>query len=219
MTRPFASRPHGRLVLGIVLALAPGACARRTASVPGLLRAFDEAVARKDAKAAYALLAPNVRASTDFEAFERRFVRLAESLARELETSRADHGAVPLLAVTTRHEDGRLLDWVASGGRAYLVSGLPTLPRTDTPAAAVRGFVAVLRHGPTPALGAVATPELVGRLEQDWEAKAAQIEAALADPSNLVLSADKARAVLRYGEGGAIRLVRTPAGWRVDAFE
>ncbi len=187
--------------------------------MPGLLHAFDEAVARKDAKAAYALLAPDVRADTDFKAFARRFERLAKTLAEGASRGRTSAGAVPLVAVTTRHEDGRLLDWIAAGDQVYLVSGLPTLPRTDTPAAAVRGFVAVLRHGPTPTLGAVATPELIGRLERDWEAKAAQIEAALADPSNLVLSADKARAVLRYGAGGAIRLLRTPAGWRVDAFE
>ncbi len=217
MTPPHPFRPA---VLAALLSAA-AACARRPATPAALLEAFDAAVDAGDAEAAWRLLAPEVRDRTDRAAFERRFADLAPTLRKArlgLAGARAAD-RIALVEVTTEHPDGRLLDWVTTRGATYLVAGLPAIPRTDTPAAAVRGFVAALRAGVSPRLGAVATPELVGRLERDWEARAARIEAALADPSNLTLSADGRRAILRYGDDGAIRLVRTPAGWRVDAFE
>lgn len=207
-----------RRIFLIAGAVVVGACAGRTPTPTHLARAFDQAVERGDAAAAYALLAPEVRDHTDFDAFATRFRELADAF-RDARARLDDGDRVALTEITTAHPSGMLLDWVTDGTTTYLLAGLPALPRTDTPVAAIRSFVAVLRAGVAPDLGAVATGDLMGRLERDWEQRAARIEAALADPTNLSVSADGGRAIFRYGDGGAIRLVRTPAGWRVDAFE
>ena len=116
-------------------------------SSPEALRdAYARALTRDDPAAAYALLSPELRATSSKEAFiarwksqtdERAAAQAAlDTLPRSLQS--------PQLAGETTH-DGAVLTWAVVGGRYQIVSGLPGLPDLSTPASAVRAFIAAIR--------------------------------------------------------------------------
>ncbi len=215
------SPPRPRALLGLTFAVGLGACRGASPHSPEALhRAYLEAVANNDVDAAYALLAPEVQAEIDREAFERRWTRDARERATWANPKdRSRKAAVARQDAITVHPGGRTITWTRTGEHYQVVHGLPGLPRTDTPAAAIRALLAALRDGDLARLHAVASPDLLARMRESWGARAEAIESALEQPDGLHVSEDGQRAELRYRASEAIRLEQTAGGWRVTSLE
>lgn len=213
-------RRLGPSLLGAVLLL--GACASKGPRSPEALRdAWARALASDDPEGAWELLAPQTRARMNYDDFAARWKANAaerkEALAgmRELPAE----GRTPVLEGTTTHEGGRVLTWTEVEGEWLVVSGVPGIADTSTPAAAVRALVAALRSGELVELSTIVTPELLEQAGEQWQARANLILEALETPGSLTVSHDGARAVLRYARGHAITLQQTDAGWRVAELD
>lgn len=214
--RPFA------LALACGLALAPG-CAQRGQRSPEALRdAYHQALKRDDPGAAYALLAPEVQARISREQFTARW----HAERADLRAALADFEAMgtpadapaPVRGGTTVHPNGATLEWAEVGGRYLVVSGVPGLPDTSTPAQAIRAFIAALRAADLAAIEALLTDELRGRLAEDWEDRITAIEARLAEPGAVELSSDNKQALLRYEGGHALTLEQSDHGWKITSL-
>jgi len=180
-----------------------------------------QALERNDPKAAYALLDPEVQARTSTQEFTHRWTTHATErshLVVRMQAS-APRNVRATLESTSATHDGRVLRWLEHGGHHYIVSGLPLLPNTSTPAQTVGALATALRRLDWNAIRALVTPELAARLESDMDARARAVAAALAQPGAFELSGDLRRAVLRYAPGRAIILEQKADGWRVQAFE
>lgn len=212
---------QARLLLGTLLVLSLAGCRSAGARSPEALRdAYAAALRRDDPDAAYALLAPQVQATTTREAFRARWKADSSERAGALKAlaelpkthQRPIHGG------QTVHGD-RVLRWAEVGGKYQLVDGLPGLPDTSTPAQAIRAFLTALRAADLHTLEALVDDELATRLADDWNRRAAAIEALLGQPGSLEFSTDMQRAVLRYEPGRALILEQTPVGWRLTALQ
>jgi hypothetical protein len=207
-----------RLTLATLATLSGSGCAAGARRSPeGLRDAYAAALRADNPDAAYALLAPEVQAKTDVEAFRARWA-----------ANRAQHQAAlagidgidedrksAVLTGTTTHEGGVVLHWTRTSAGFLIVDGLPGIPDTSTPAATARALIAVLRGISSAQLERVLATELLERLGDDWNARADAIEAALAEPGSLSYSSDNSRAVLHYGGGRAITFEQSTGGWRV----
>jgi hypothetical protein len=112
-----------------------------------------------------------------------------------------------------------VLKWAKVGDRYLIVGGLPQLPDTSTPAQTIRSFLAAVRTADLTAVETLLASELLGKISEDWEARAGAIEEALERPGSVELSAELARAELRYDAERAITLEQTERGWRITALE
>ena len=197
------------------------ACGHRQSRSPTQLRnAHVATLTANDPRAAYALLAPEVRAATSYEEFEARWtedgaehgaaIAAAETLPAEL--SEPIHGGVTILP------GGRVLAWTEVGDELLVTDGLPGRPDTSTPAAAVRAFITAVRRADLGEIRALLGDELVAAIDEDWTARVDAIEQALEEPGGLELSADLRRAELRYEDGRAVTLEQTPEGWRITGL-
>lgn len=209
-----------RAALLALLALA-GCRGGGGARSPEALRdAYARALATDDADAAYALLAPELRARTsraDFTARWKTQVKERASARAALQTLPAALKP-PILGGQTVH-DAALLTWVDIGGRYHIVDGLPGLPDTSTPAQAIRAFIAGVRGADLSALSALLTDELAARLREDWSRRVELLEQLLAQPGAIEYSPGMQRAILRYEPGHALTLEQTPRGWRITALQ
>lgn len=205
------------LALGLCAALAPGCAAGAKRSPEGLRDAYAASLRSNDADAAYALLAPDVQARTDIEAFRARWEQNESQHKTQLEaiSSIDDDRKTPVLTGTTTHAGGAVLHWTFTSLGFLVVDGLPGIPDTSTPAATARALISVLRGVSDIQLERVLATEMVERLGDDWTARAEAIEAALEEPGAISYSADNSRAVLRYASGRAITFEQTSQGWRV----
>lgn len=205
----------------LLLALVLAACRSSGARSPELLRdAYAQALRKDDPDAAYALLSPQVQATTTPEAFRARWQ--AQSAERSeataaLEALPKTHQR-PIPGGQTVHGD-RVLRWAEVGGKYQIVDGLPGLPDTSTPAQAIRAFLAALRAADLHTLESLVDDDLATRLADDWNRRATAIETLLAQPGALEFSNDMQRAVLRYEPGRALTLEQTPVGWRLTALQ
>lgn len=222
--RPWSCTPSPRVAAWLTAAalLALPACkAGGGARSPEALRdAYARALARDDAGAAYALLSPELRATTPKDVFVARWKAQAEERAAAeaaLETLPKPLMS-PQLAGETTH-DGAVLSWAMVGGRYRIVSGLPGLPDLSTPASAVRALIAAIRRADLDALSALLTDDLSVRLRDDWNRRADLLEQLLAQPGSIEFSPGMQRAILRYEPGHALTLEQTPQGWRILSLQ
>lgn len=206
---------------GLALLLIASACGPRQARSPAQLRdAHVAALKADDPAAAYALLAPEVRAAMPYAEFEARWkadaaehgvaLAAAESLDPTL--------ATPLYGGTTVHDGGRVLQWTQVDDELQVVDGLPGRPDTSTPAQAVRAFVAAVRRADLAEVEGLLGERLLDAVDEDWKDRVDAIERALEEPGALDLSADLRRAELRYEVGRTITLEQTPQGWRITGL-
>lgn len=193
-------------------------CATAGARTPeAAIASLRRAESARDAKAAYALLSTDAKASVEFAAFEKRWTESAtaapDAKASPKTTTATTHAA------TTIHDDGIVLRWAWVGRQWMVVSGLPPSARSSTPAEAIRSFLAAGTGTPGAQARALLAPELVDALAEDWSKRAAAIEAALAKPGAIELSEDVTRAQLWYEPGRRIVLEQTESGWRITRFD
>lgn len=203
----------------LALMLVGTACAAGAKRSPeGLRDAYAAALRADDPDAAYALLAPEVQARTDIEAFRKRWAASKQQHEAALEAldQLDDDRKAAVMTGTTTHEGGVVIHWTHTNQGFLVVDGLPGIPDTSTPAATARALVAMLRGISSAQLDRVMTTELLERFGEDWSARADAIEAALEEPGSLSYSADNSRAVLRYGGGRTITFEQTTGGWRVS---
>lgn len=203
----------------LALMLVGTACAAGAKRSPeGLRDAYAAALRADDPDAAYALLAPEVQARTDIEAFRKRWAvsKQQHEAALEALDQLDDDRKAAVMTGTTTHEGGVVIHWTHTNQGFLVVDGLPGIPDTSTPAATARALVAMLRGISSAQLDRVMTTELLERFGEDWSARADAIEAALEEPGSLSYSADNSRAVLRYGGGRTITFEQTTGGWRVS---
>jgi hypothetical protein len=202
-----------------VLLVAIAACKSHSPRSPTKLRqSYAAALAKNDAKAAYRLLAPEVRKQLSYAEFERRWK--AQTTERKAAAKAASNVKVePVLEGTTVHEGGRVLRWTEVGGRYYVVSGLPGSPQTATPAQTIRALIAAVRTTDLTRVRSLLGDELADAIGEDWQARVEAMEAALDRPGAIELSADLRRAELRYEQGRVLTLEQTPRGWRITTLE
>lgn len=207
-----------RILLPLFLTLA---CHPTGARSPEALRdAYAQALRRDDPDAAYALLGPELQATTTREAFRARWKAQStehQVALRAIITLPPSHRAA-LPGGQTIHGD-RILTWVEIAGRYQIVAGLPGLPDTSTPAQAIRAFLAAVRRADLHTLEALVDDDLASRLRDDWNRRATAIEALLEQPGAIEFSGDMQRAVLRYEPGRALTLEQNTVGWRLTALQ
>lgn len=211
---------------GLVTALAwlvalAGACGPRPTRAPTQLRdAHVAALAADDPAAAYALLAPEVRAAVPYAEFEARWKTDAAEHEAALAAAKSLDPALaaPLYGGTTVHDGGRVLRWTQVDDELQVVDGLPGRPDTSTPAQTVRAFVAAVRQAELGEVKGLLGESLLEAVDEDWSERVDAIERALAEPGALDLSADLRRAELRYEAGRAVTLEQTPQGWRITGL-
>lgn len=197
-------------------------CTRTRSRSPERLREeWVSALANDDARAAYALLGPELRRKLPFATFEARW-KLEAAEHKAAATAAKALGEGQTLAVregTTVHEGGRVLRWAATSEAWLVVDGLPGSAPTATPAQTIRSLIAAVRRTDLSAVRALLGDELAAALGEDWNARAQAMEDALDRPGAIELSADLRRAELRYEQGKAVTLEQTKAGWRITSFE
>lgn len=201
--------------------MATAGCGHRKGRSPDqLAEAHLAALRADDPTAAYALLAPEVRAATSYEEFEARWKADADEHAAALEaaTERSAAHTTPIQGGTTIHDGGHVLRWTQVGDALLVTDGLPGRPDTSTPAQAIRAFVAAVRQAQLGRVRAVLGEDLVAAIDEDWVARVDAIEQALQEPGALDLSADLRRAELRYESGRVLTLEQTPHGWRITGL-
>jgi hypothetical protein len=212
---------RGSRFLSLGLVVAAAACAPRQARSPARLRdAHVAALKADDPAAAYALLAPELRAAVPYADFEARWkADAAEHEAAALAAETLDPAlTAPLHGGTTVHDGGRVLRWTQVDDELVVVDGMPGRPDTSTPAQAVRAFVAAVRDADLGEVRGLLGEGLLEALDEDWTDRVDAIERALEEPGALDLSADLRRAELRYEAGRALTLEQTPAGWRITGL-
>lgn len=207
-------------IIVLTSALLLPAC-KRARGPEGLRDAWVAALEANDPKAAYALLAPSVRARVKYDDFAARWRSDAEQRKR-IVAQASDLPAelrVTSRSATTVHDGGVVLRWAKVGDHWLLVDGLPGIRSASTPAAAIRGFVAAISGAQLQRAQRYLSEDLAEALQEDWSARVEAIETALARPGAIELSEDLSRAQLRYEAGRAITLEQTPRGWRITALE
>jgi hypothetical protein len=210
-----------RWVTAVALASLVGCTPRGSRSPEAARDAYLEALRKDDPEAAYALLAPDVRARVDYSSFLARWKADVAERKATLEAAKAiDHGRIVAgHTATTVHADGVVLQWAKLDDRWYVTGGLPPASRASTPAEAIRSFLAALGGGPLGKAQSFLSPELADALREDWAARTEAIEAALTRPGAIELSEDLLRAQLRYEPQRVIVLEQTPRGWAITSLE
>ena len=208
------------VLIGALL-LAP-ACAKHAQRSPEKLRdAYVDALKGADAKAAYALLSPELQQQITYEEFAARWK------AHDDERAAAVKGAAklsqaqrePVHEGTTAHAGGHVITWTESDDRWYVVDGLPGTPTTTTPAQTIRALIAAVRTTDMTRIRSLLGDELADAIGEDWQARVEAMEAALDRPGSIELSSDLRRAELRYEQGRVLTLQQTPRGWRITSLE
>lgn len=206
----------------MLLPLAAVSCKRvQHRSADQLREAYVEVLPSGDAAAAYAMLAPEVRARVPYDAFEARWKAQATERAETAKTARsmsAEDG-VGLRGGSTLHGTDTVLTWVELDGVYYVTGGLPGTTQSVTPAQTVRALIAAVRKAELAEVRALLGTELAEALAEDWQARVDAIEEALDRPGSIELSPDLRQAELRYETGKALTLEQTPEGWRITALE
>ncbi len=210
-----------RIALVVALVLVP-ACKRKSTRGPeGVRDAWVAALEADDAKAAYALLAPSVRARTPYPEFAARWKSDAAQRKRIVGQAHElpDDLRVVARNASSVHDGGIVLRWTKVGDHWLVVDGLPGARGAATPAAAIRGFIAAMNAAQLQRAERFLSDELALALREDWSARVDAIEAALARPGAIELSEDLTRAQLRYEPQRAITLEQTARGWRITSLE
>lgn len=208
-------------IFAVALASVAGCTPRGSRSPEAARDAYLDALRKDDPQAAYALLAPDVRARVDYPSFLARWKADGAERKATLEAAKAiDRSRVVAgHTATTVHDDGVVLRWAKLDDRWFVTGGLPPASRASTPAEAIRGFLAALAQGPLGHARSFLSAELADALREDWAARTEAIEAALARPGAVELSEDLRRAQLRYEPQRVIVLEQTPRGWAITRFE
>ncbi|MBV1861686.1 MAG: DUF3887 domain-containing protein [Nannocystaceae bacterium] len=197
-------------------------CSRVQHRSPEHLReSYLEALPSDDAKAAYAMLTPEVQAQVPFDEFQARWKDEETERQTWSQTARAlpSEDTVGLRGGTTAHEGGKVLTWSELDGVYYVSSGLPGTPQSTTPAQTVHALIAAVREADLGGVRALLGDALAEALAEDWQARVDAIEEALDRPGSIELSPDLRQAELRYDTGKALTLEQTPQGWRITALE
>jgi hypothetical protein len=215
-----------RAVMGLVVALAAGGCAHAPATPGEALAAFGEALARGDLRAAYGMTSADLQRRVPFEAFSAGFQGPAADPATLGRRIASESGQVAP-RVQVELAAGERVPLVFEAGQWRVDGPVYEAWGQETPRAAIRTFVraldarrydVLLRLVPDRFRGAM-TPE---RLRSFWEESDADAHRRLlakvrtAATAPLVESGDEAHAPLT--DGGEIRLVREPGGWKIEGL-
>jgi hypothetical protein len=198
------------------------ACATAGPRSPQALRqAHVDALAKNDPKAAYELLAPEVKATVDYPTFLARWKADQKERAATVAAAKKLPAALkdPVKGGTSVHDGGVVIGWTEIDGRWLAVSGLPGDRVAATPSEAIRGFITASRTADLAGIERYLAPDLAESIRRDFAARVESIEAALAKPGAIELSDDLRRAQLRYEPSRVITLEQTPQGWRITALE
>jgi hypothetical protein len=197
-------------------------CATQGARSPERLRDdYVRSLQGDDARAAYAMLSPELRAETSFEDFDARW----KANAAERKDMAAEGKGLskplrePIRSGTTVHEGGRVVRWTDVGGRYYVVDGLPGTPQTATPGQTIRALIVAVRATDLSSIRILLGEDLATAIDEDWSARVDAMEAALDRPGSIELSSDLRRAELSYEPGRVLTLEQTPRGWRITSLE
>lgn len=206
----------------VATALAITACKTRGPRSPEKLRETHVAALKADdPKQAYALLAPEVKATVPYAEFAARWQ--ADAAERQALVSEARELGpamrVPVFEGTTVHDGGRVLHWTRVGDRYVVTDGLPGVPQTQTPAQTVRALIEAVRTTDLSRIRRLLGDELASVVAEDWQARVEALEAALERPGAIELSPDLRRAELRYEPDRVLSMEQTPAGWRITTLE
>jgi len=206
--------------IGLVVVTVSACGHRRGRSPTQLADAHVAALKADDPAAAYALLAPDVRAATPYEEFETRWKADTAEHQAAVEAAGALDPALhtPIEGGTTVHDGGHVLRWTQVGDALLVTEGLPGRPDTSTPAQAVRAFISAVRGADLSGVRAVLGEALLETVDEDWSDRVDAIETALEEPGALDLSPDLRRAELRYEAGRVLTLEQTPQGWRITGL-
>lgn len=209
------------LLIATVAAISLGGCSTGHRSPSALRDAYVESLDADDPRAAYELLAPEVRASLPYEEFEARWRNLERerALAAKQVRSLPEDMQGAVYEAQTGHPDGVLLDWTEVDERFLVTSGLPGIPDTATPAQTIRAFVQAVRRSDLSGIALLVSDALAAQMREDWEARVEALEAALDRPSSIELSEDLRRAELRYEPNRVLTMEQTPEGWRITSLE
>lgn len=210
------------VLVALVCVLALPGCKRKSTRGPeGLRDAWVAALAANDPKAAYALLAPSVRARVPYDQFVARWKDDAKQRGDVVAAAKKLPADLRVVAknATSVHDGGIVLRWTKVGDDWLVVDGLPGARGASTPAAAIRGFIAAMNAAQLQRAERYLAEELVDALREDWSTRVDAIEAALARPGAIELSKDLVHAQLRYEPQRAITLEQTPRGWRITSLE
>lgn len=212
-----------RLSLSLLTLALVGSACRNSAGArsPEALRdAYAQALKRDDPDAAYALLSSELQARTPLSEFRARWRSQSgeHAEARKALANLPSAQRAPIAGGQTIHGD-RVITWAEVAGHYQIVSGLPGLPDTSTPAQAIRAFLAAIRGADLRGLEALVSDELATRVRDDWGRRAALIEARLEQPGAIEYSSDMQRAVLPYEPGRALTLEQSPTGWRLTTLQ
>jgi hypothetical protein len=190
-----------------------GGCASTPARVPdprATARAFAAAAERGDAKAAWALLDPELRARLDRKDFERTLAdnhQELQGLSRGL--ARVDPSALAQAEVELA--DGERVLLVLEDGQWHVAGGVLDAQALDTPEAAVIALRHALARQSLPALLRVLSAER----RAAWLAAFEQSMERTADPLDLEIDVHGDEAVVHLREGGEIHLKREAGRWQV----
>ncbi|MCA9689091.1 MAG: hypothetical protein KC636_05735 [Myxococcales bacterium] len=215
---------HRRALGGVALALALGGLACKSARIRGpeeLRDRYLAALKSNDPDAAYALLAPEVQARTTPAEFRARW----QAQKKEREAAIAainkldDAHKAPVRSGTTVHRGGHVITWAEVEGRYRIVDGLPGLPNTTTPAAAIRSLIAAVRSADIGGLLALMDGDLVDQLRDEWQRRVDVLEERLEQPGSVEYTPDMQRAFFRYEPGRGLTLEQTAGGWRIKALQ
>jgi hypothetical protein len=177
-----------------------------------------QAAARGDAAALYALLPERARREESFESFRTR-MQVEQPELRELSTAlrqQEQHQVAPQLQLALRSGATVAVEDDPDGWRVA-EPGIGTTS-APTPAAAARALRQALLRESLPALLAILSATARGSLRAEMQA----IIDALDDPSALestVTSNTGQRVELRLPDGHTLRLVREGGNWRVDDLQ
>ena len=211
-----------RWIFVLLAVVTVAGCKTRGPRSPEKLRdAHVAALRADDAKQAYALLAPEVRATVPYREFAARWQ--ADAAEREQAIARAQGLDAALqravLEGTTVHAGGRVLRWVRTEDGYVVVDGLPGVAQTQTPAQTVRALIEAVRTTDLARVRRLMGDDLAKRVTEDWQARVDALEAALERPGSIELSPDLLRAELRYEPNRVLSMEQTPKGWRIVSFE
>jgi hypothetical protein len=212
----------GGWVVALAAALALAGCKPRGVRSPEKLRDVHlAALASDDPQQAYALLAPEVRASVPYAEFAERWeANVVEREATAAEAEALDPAArSAVLEGTTVHHGGHVLRWTRIGHGYVVLDGLPGVAQTQTPAQTVRALIEAVRTTDFSRVRRLLGDELAASIAEDWQARTDALEAALERPGSIELSADLLRAELRYEPNRVLTMEQTPSGWRISSLE
>lgn len=213
--------------LALVLAIAGCAAGVPAKGPEQVLQQYAHAIKAGDARAAYALLSEDAKASIRFEAFERMLKENPDELRGLAEALSRPSESLHVTAVVTA-PSGESLELVFEDGAWRAGLSAVDLYSQSSPRATMHAFVrayearrydVLMRFVPTAKLDGLDEKKLKEAWEGEQKEEMRQLVSALkvALPTAQVERLGT-RATLSYGAGGSVQLVEEDGVWKVEEF-